>query len=78
MEGRELQFWTCEYPVQTEEIISNCEESKGLNKNVYQPIMYGVFYYLHTHWAVLPGHIFNTLKHGEITVNKSYDDSTDK
>lgn len=33
MEGHELQFWTCEYPVQTENIISNCEEGKGLNKN---------------------------------------------
>jgi len=32
-------------------------------------------HYLHTHWAVLPRNIFNTLKHNRITVNKSSEDS---
>lgn len=30
---------------------------------LYSQFMYCMFHYLHTHWAVLPRNIFNTLKH---------------
>lgn len=62
MEEHELRSWMCEYPVKKKNSYQIIEKS-AVHKPIITLLMFCVYYYLHTHWAVLPWYIFHTLKH---------------
>lgn len=54
----ELQFWMCGYPAHERNPVQ-----LTLQYNIlHSQFMYCMLHYLHTHWAVLPRNVFNTLK----------------